>query len=90
MWSSIPEELRQRLQTLPTTPLQALGLARDISDQLEGDQQLWMINLWQHHLWNVSTQPDRLRRVERLRRQLLSFVQPRLAWEVALLNLIDT
>ena len=89
MWNTIPEELRQRLQILPSTPLQALGLARDVSEQLDGDQQLWMINWWQYNLWNASTQPQRLRRLDRLRKHLLSFVQPRLAWEVALLNLIE-
>jgi len=89
MWNTIPEELRQRLQIPPSTPLQALGLARDVSEQLDGDQQLWMINWWQHNLWNTSMQPQRLRRLDRLRKHLLSFVQPRLAWEVALLNLIE-
>ena len=89
MWNTIPEELRQRLQILPSTPLQALRLARDVSEQLDGDQQLWMINWWQYNLWNASTQPQRLRRLDRLRKHLLSFVQPRLAWEVALLNLIE-
>ena len=90
MWGSIPEELKQRLQILPTTPLQALGLARDLTEQLDGDQQLWMINWWQHLLWNESTQRKRLKRLDRLRQHLLSFVQPRLAWEVTLLNLIET
>ena len=88
VWNSVPEELRQRLQTLPTTPLQALALARDVSEQLEGDQQLWVINWWQQNLWNASTQPQHLKRLDRLRQHLLSFVHPRLAWEVALLNLI--
>ena len=89
MLSSIPQELKQRMQILPNTPLQALGLARDLSEQLDGDQQLWMINWWQYHLWTASTQPDRLKRLDRLRQHLLSFVQPRLAWEVTLLNLIE-
>ena len=89
IWSTIPEDLKLRLQTLPTTPLEALALARDLTEQLDGDQQLWMINWWQYHLWTASTQPDRLKRLDRLRQHLLSFVQPRLAWEVTLLNLIE-
>ena len=89
IWSTIPEDLKLRLQTLPTTPLEALALARELTEQLDGDQQLWMINWWQYHLWTASTQPDRLKRLDRLRQHLLSFVQPRLAWEVTLLNLIE-
>ena len=89
VWMTIPEELKQRLQMLPSTPLQALALARDVTEQLEGDQQLWLINWWQQNLWTTYQQPARLQRLDRLRRHLLSFVQPRLAWEVALLNLIE-
>ena len=88
LWATIPEELQQRLQTTPTTPLQALGLARDLTEQLDGDQQLWVINWLQHRLWTTSGQSMSVKRLDRLRQHLLSFVQPRLAWEVALLNLI--
>lgn len=89
VWRTIPDELKQRLHDLPTSPVEALSLARDLSDQLEGEQQLWLINWWQQHLWRSSTRADRLRRLDRLRQHLLSYVQPRLAWEVALLNLIS-
>lgn len=89
VWRTIPDELKQRLLDLPESPLEALALARDLSDQLEGEQQLWLINWWQQHLWCSSRQAGRLRRLDRLRQHLLSYVQPRLAWEVALLNLIS-
>ena len=90
IWNAIPDDLKLRLQTLPTTPLEALALARDLTEQLDGDQQLWMINWWQHTLWDACSRPSQLKRLDRLRQHLLSFVQPRLAWEVALLNLIET
>ena len=89
MWTTIPDDLKQRLQSLPTTPLQALTLAKDLSEQLDGDQQLWLISWWQHNLWNLANQPTQLKRLDRLRQHLLSFVQPRLAWEVALLTLVE-
>jgi DNA polymerase-3 subunit delta' len=38
-------------------------------------------------LWRLSPNPVQQQRIELLRRQLRSFVQPRLAWEVALLEL---
>ena len=89
IWASLPEELIHRLQSLPSKPIQALSLARDLSETLDGEQQLWLINWWQQHLWNCSRTAEHLRRLELLRRQLLSFVQPRLAWEVALLDLME-
>jgi len=38
-------------------------------------------------LWSSGAGDLPMRRLETLRRHLLSFVQPRLAWEVALLDL---
>jgi DNA polymerase-3 subunit delta' len=38
-------------------------------------------------LWRQRQQAAPLQRLERLRRQLRAYVQPRLAWEVALLEL---
>ena len=88
-WEAFPDELRQRLQTPPEQAMEALALARDLTEILDGEQQLWLINWWQQRLWRQSGGAISLERLERLRRQLLSFVQPRLAWEVALLDLVQ-
>ena len=86
-WSALPTELMPRLRHLPNEPMQALALARDVCEALDGEQQLWLINWWQQALWTSSRDVESLKRLETLRRHLLSFVQPRLAWEVALLDL---
>jgi DNA polymerase-3 subunit delta' len=67
--------------------VEALSLARDLCEALDVEQQLWLLDWWQLHLWRLSHQPAQQQRIELLRRQLRSFVQPRLAWEVALLEL---
>ena len=87
-WSRVSPDLMGRLRALPTLPIEALGLARDLTEALDGEQQLWLINWLQHHLWREQNDEQVLRKLERLRFQLLSFVQPRLAWEVTLLDLI--
>lgn len=89
VWGTIPEDLRERLKHPPQTPLDALALARDVCEQLEGEQQLWLISWWQTVLWWQQLDRAPVERLNRLRQQLLSFVQPRLAWEVTLLNLIS-
>ncbi|MEB3320188.1 MAG: DNA polymerase III subunit delta' [Cyanobium sp.] len=87
-WQSLPEGLAERLQSLPAgDPLAALSLARDLSEALDGEQQLWLLAWWQLWLWRRLMRPEPLRRLEILRQQLLAYVQPRLAWEVALLDL---
>jgi DNA polymerase-3 subunit delta' len=88
-WQSLPEGLVDRLLRLPAAddPLEAMALARDLTEALDAEQQLWLLNWWQLALWRKFQQPAVLRRLERLRSHLLSYVQPRLAWEVALLEL---
>jgi DNA polymerase-3 subunit delta' len=97
-WQTLPEGLADRLQSLVAGgdaqrvegPLTALELARDLCEALEAEQQLWLLDWWQQALWRQHPGPHQaaaLRRLERLRSQLRAYVQPRLAWEVALLEL---
>ncbi|MEB3296405.1 MAG: DNA polymerase III subunit delta' [Cyanobacteriota bacterium] len=86
-WRQLPVGLSERLLTLSAEPLSALELARDLCEALDGEQQLWLIDWWQLALWRRHPQLAPLRRLERLRQQLRFHVQPRLAWEVALLEL---
>lgn len=87
VWQELPEGLADRLLALGGDPMQALGLARDLSEALDGEQQLWLLDWWQLQLWRRRLEPGPLRRIEQLRSHLLAYVQPRLAWEVALLDL---
>jgi DNA polymerase-3 subunit delta' len=87
-WSRVSPELMGRLHSLPTQPIEALALARDLTEALDGEQQLWLINWLQQHIWRIQKDQRVLLKLERLRVQLLSFVQPRLAWEVTFLGLM--
>ncbi|MEB3318944.1 MAG: DNA polymerase III subunit delta' [Cyanobacteriota bacterium] len=86
-WQRLPEGLTERLRAGSRNPLAALELAREISEGLEGDQQLWLVQWWQNRLWNRHRDRRHVERLEMLRKHLLSHVQPRLAWEVTLLDL---
>lgn len=86
-WQALPPGLAERCCTLTPDPLEALALARDLSEALDVEQQLWLLDWWQVRLWRQRHDPQPLQRLERLRRQLRAYVQPRLAWEVALLEL---
>lgn len=86
-WRELPEGLAERLLALDRDPLTALGLARDLSEALDGEQQLWLLAWWQLALWRRRGPGVDLQRLERLRSQLRAYVQPRLAWEVALLEM---
>ena len=86
-WRSLPAGLADRLRALGPDPVEALHLARDLSEALDGEQQLWLLSWWQWALWRSRGQVAPQQRLERLRAHLRGFVQPRLAWEVALLEL---
>ena len=86
-WRELPEGLAERLLSLRADPLEAMALARDLSEALEGEQQLWLLNWWQLAVWRRRGPGVDLGRMERLREQLKAYVSPRLAWEVALLEL---
>ena len=91
-WQALPEGLTGRCSAFSApngaqTPMVALSLARDLCEVLDVEQQLWLLDWWQLHLWRQRQDPAPLKRLEQLRSQLRSYVQPRLAWEVALLSL---
>jgi DNA polymerase-3 subunit delta' len=86
-WHSLPAGVAERLLAPKPDPLEALALARDLTEALDGEQQLWLLDWWQLSLWRRDRDAGPLRRLERLRSHLRAFVQPRLAWEVALLDL---
>ncbi|MDP4708109.1 MAG: DNA polymerase III subunit delta' [Cyanobium sp. MAG_237] len=88
-WADLPEGLAARLLDLAVAaePLQALALARDLAEALDAEQQLWLLGWWQLALWRRQAPVAQLQRLESLRSQLRAYVQPRLAWEVALLEL---
>lgn len=86
---SIPPELLATVTQLPRTVRQALELARQISQSLDTEAQLWLLDYLQYYWWNSLHQPTYLKRLETARQQLLSYVQARLVWEVALMEFVS-
>ena len=90
-WLSISSPLRQKLQIKLTNQIELLQLAKEISDELNIEQQLWLIDFQQSLAWIKENNAKVVMQLDELRKQLLKHVQSRLAWEVTLLeiNLID-
>ena len=86
-WLDISSVLRERLEMKLTNKIEALRLAKEITDELNIEQQLWLINFEQNRIWKKESNSTMVKKLEELRRQLLSYVQPRLAWEVTLLEM---
>ena len=86
-WLDISSTLRDKLDFKVTSQIAVLKLAKEITDELNIEQQLWLINFQQNRIWKKENNPTMVKKLEELRRQLLSYVQPRLAWEVTLLEI---
>ncbi|MDX2272681.1 MAG: DNA polymerase III subunit delta' [Cyanobacteriota bacterium] len=83
IWQSIPDEIKGSLTHWPTSLRESMTLGRMIAKSLDVPSQLWLADYWQHYWWQQGS-PERVRILEQIRQQLLSFVQPQLVWEVNL------
>ena len=87
---AMPPDLLSALNPPPTSLKTALELARSITQTLDTEAQLWLVDYLQQCYWQSGqfSQVNALRRLEEARRHLLSYVQPRLVWEVTLMGLM--
>ena len=86
-WLDISSALRQNTEIKLTNKIDVLKLAKDITDELNIEQQLWFINFQQNIMWEKENNSNMVLKLEDLRKQLLTYVQPRLAWEITLLEI---
>ena len=86
-WNDIPDSLWRKIKNPKKSPLDALSLAKEITESLDTEQQIWLISWIQQHIWNKNQDIKSLKKLEELRNYLISFVQPRLAWEITLLEI---
>ena len=79
--------MRKKLEAKLNTQIESLQLAKEITDELDIEQQLWIIDFQQYKAWIEERNSNVVKQFEELRKQLLKYVQPRLAWEVTLLEI---
>ncbi|MGK7876690.1 MAG: DNA polymerase III subunit delta' [Xenococcaceae cyanobacterium] len=82
---AIPEDLLGKLTQPPTSPRNALGLAKEIDKKLDTEAQLWLVDYLQYCYWHSWRQKSIIEQLEKARQFLLSYAQPRLVWECTLL-----
>ncbi|XGB40098.1 MAG: DNA polymerase III subunit delta' [Cyanobacteria bacterium LVE1205-1] len=89
---SIPSELLDSLKQPPTSLKSALNLAQQIDQALTSEAQLWLVDYLQQWYWQQTPRPQAslIKQLERIRKLLLQYVQPRLIWEVILMEIALT
>jgi DNA polymerase-3 subunit delta' len=86
----LPSDLISKLKKLPEDKLEAIFLAKEISHQLELENQLWLINYLQYLYWDIYSQKSIIIALEKARFALKSHVQPRLVWECLWCDIFDS
>lgn len=86
-FQTFPPDLLDRLSKLPLTRRQGLELAQQIDRDLDGTEQLWLVDYLQYIYWQKYRNPQVIECLEQTRSHLLAYVQPRLVWECTLMKI---
>ena len=87
IWNELPDEIKNNLDFPLTDNLEILKISKIISEELDIDQQIFLINFVQKKCWKKTKNKNIINKLEDLKVNLNNFIQPRLAWEVTLLKI---
>ncbi len=86
---NIPQDLLDSCTQPPLSYRSALELAKQVDKALDNEAQLWLIDYLQQSYWPQLRQPTVIQQLEKSRKALLCYAQPRLVWECMFLFLVD-
>ena len=86
-WNKFSVEIISKLEFPLKNNLEILKISKLISEELEVDQQIYIINLIQQIWWRKTKNENLIKSLEILKTQIKNSIQPRLAWEVNLLKI---
>ena len=87
LWFELPNEIKENLDFPLNDNLEILKITKIISEELDIDQQIFLINFLQQKYWAKTKNRKIVKKLENLKINLKSFIQPRLAWEVTLFKI---
>ena len=85
---NISDNLLRSCTQAPKTYRSALELAKQVDKELDNEAQLWLIDYLQQSYWQNWRQPKIIQQLEKTRKALLCYAQPRLVWECMFLSLV--
>ena len=87
IWNELSDEITNKLDSPIKNSLEILEVSKLISEQLEIDQQICLVNLIQIIWWRKTKNVDLLKTLEKLKSYLRKNIQPRLSWEITFLKI---
>ena len=89
IWNSFPNEIKDNLDFPLTNDLEILKIAKLITEELEINQQIFLINFVQNKWWQKTKNKETILKLEVLKSHIKGFIHPRLAWEVTLFKIAN-
>ena len=86
-FQEVPNTIFKSIEELSQNNLESLDLAKTITDELNLEYQLWLVKFLQQKYWDIDHNIIVLNRLDKLYKQISSSIQPRIAWEIALIEL---
>ena len=87
IWDKLPDQIRNKLDFPIKNSLEILEISKLISEQLEINQQIDLVNLIQIIWWRKTKIMNLVKKLENLKYHLRKKIQPRLAWEITFLKI---
>jgi len=87
IWNDFSDEIISKLDSPIKNSLEILEISKSISEKLEILEQICLVNLIQTIWWRKTKNIGLVKKLENLKYLLRKNIQPRLAWEIALLKI---
>ena len=87
IWNSLSDKITKKLESPIKNSLEILEVSKLISEQLEIEQQICLVNLIQMNWWRKTNNLNLIRKLENLKYYLRKNIKPRLAWEITFLKI---
>lgn len=84
----IPSDLLSKLTKFPDNIMDGLILAKEISKDVELENQIWLADYLQYLYWDKNRKTNIVEGLEKVKKFLSRYVQPRLVWDCFFLDVI--
>jgi len=87
IWNALSDQITTKLNTPIKNNLEILEISKLISEKLEINQQICLVNIIQTIWWRKTKNIGSVKKLENLKFLLRKNIQPKLSWEITLLKI---
>ena len=87
-WNELSDEITSKLDFPIRNSLEILEVSKLITEKLEINQQIYLVNLIQIIWWRKTKNIDLIKKLENLKFHIKRNIQPKLAWEICFLKIL--